>query len=213
MLANWIIHTQVYDNIKKEKLLDDTKLNSIIEKVINFPFNDCLNDLIIDEKIEILFKNPKICRIFESIKFNEDKIASIRKKFMNLAMRNNYEFDDSYKNEYGELYDFYKNMVSITCSGEIYIGKICKKCNENCTIAAKNGHLICLKYAYINGCLWDTETCKSAAENGNLECLQYAHENGCPWDENTCIHAAQNGHLECLKYAHENGCPCDMIYI
>ncbi|ATZ81267.1 hypothetical protein BMW23_1224 [Bodo saltans virus] len=59
MLTDWIIYTKLYDNLKKEKSLDNAKLNNIIEKVINFPFKDCLNDLIIDEKIEILFENPK----------------------------------------------------------------------------------------------------------------------------------------------------------
>ncbi|ATZ80098.1 ankyrin repeat domain-containing protein [Bodo saltans virus] len=197
MLTDWIIHTKLYDNLKKEKSLDNAKLNNIIEKVINFPFNGCLNDLIIDEKIEILFENPKVCMIFESIEFNEDKIASIRDKFINLAIRNKFEFDDSYKNENGELYDFYENMLKITCFG---------KCKD-CTNAAFKGHLECLKYAHENGCSLDFLTCASAAANGHLKCLKYAHENGCLWFCGTTLSAASNGHLECLRYAHENGCP------
>ncbi|ATZ81178.1 ankyrin repeat domain-containing protein [Bodo saltans virus] len=199
MLTDWIIHTKLYDNLKIEKSLDNVKLNSIIEKVIEFPFKDCLNDLIIDEKIEILFKNPKICIIFESIELNETKITSIHDKFINFAIRNNFEFNDLYKNENGELYDFYKNMLKITCFGK------CKDCNA----AAKKGHLGCLKYAHEKGCSWDKDTCKYAAQNGHLECLKYAHENGCPWDEYTCTHAAQNGQLKCLKYAYENVCRWD----
>ena len=46
-----------------------------------------------------------------------------------------------------------------------------------------------------------------AAKNGHLKCLKYAHEEGCPWGRWTCQNAARGGHLECLKYAHENGCP------
>ncbi|ATZ81176.1 hypothetical protein BMW23_1133 [Bodo saltans virus] len=53
MLTDWIIHTKLYDNLKIEKSLDNAKLNNIIEKVIEFPFSDKLNDLIINEKIEI----------------------------------------------------------------------------------------------------------------------------------------------------------------
>ncbi|ATZ81210.1 hypothetical protein BMW23_1167 [Bodo saltans virus] len=87
MLTDWIIYTKLYDNLKIEKSLDNAKLNNIIEKVMNFPFKDCLNDLIIDEKIEILFENPKICIIFESIEFNEEKIVSICNKFINLAIK------------------------------------------------------------------------------------------------------------------------------
>ena len=79
--------------------------------------------------------------------------------------------------------------------------------NWTCNYAAMNGNIECLKYAHENRCSWDEDTCFYAAENGHLECLKYAHENGCPWDEDTCSHAAENGHLECLKYAHENGCP------
>ncbi|ATZ80083.1 ankyrin repeat/DNA polymerase domain-containing protein [Bodo saltans virus] len=226
MLTDWIIYTKLYDNLKKDKSLDNKKLNNIIEKVIEFSFKDCLNDLIIDEKIEILFENPKICIIFESIELNEDKIASIRNKFINLAIRNKFEFDDSYKNENGELYDFYENMLKITCFGK------CKDCanaaskghleclkylHENgcplnwttCAYAAKNGYLECLKYAHENGCPWGLCTCLYAAVNGHLECLKYLHENRCPWDSDTCSRAALNGHLECLKYARENGCPWD----
>ncbi|ATZ81240.1 ankyrin repeat domain-containing protein [Bodo saltans virus] len=200
MLTDWIIYTKLYDNLKIEKSLDNVKLNNIIEKVINFPFSDKLNDLITNEKIEILFKNPKICIIFESIELNENKITSIRNKFINLAIRNNFEFDDLYKNDNGKLYDFYENMLKITCFGT---KNKCKDCNA----AAIKGHLGCLKYLHENGCHWDELTCVYAAYYGQLECLKYAHENGCPWNSITCKCALQNGNLECLKYARENGCP------
>jgi hypothetical protein len=80
--------------------------------------------------------------------------------------------------------------------------KICKK-------SAKKGAVKCLKYAVINGCVWNENTCQIAAKAGQLECLKYLHENGCLWDKYTCLFAAANGHLECLKYAVINGCSCD----
>ena len=103
------------------------------------------------------------------------------------------------------------------------------------SLAARNGHLECLKYLHENGLPWGTWTCCSAAFGGHLKCLKYLHENGCPWDEGTCSQAAKygrleclkylvktdvlgirdlfccclRGQLECLKYLHENGCPWD----
>ena len=76
--------------------------------------------------------------------------------------------------------------------------------------AAKEGHLIWLKYAhkYIPNCKWGSYICNTAAEFGHLDCLKYAHENGCEMKE-TCELAAVFGHLDCLIYAHENGCPWD----
>ncbi len=76
-----------------------------------------------------------------------------------------------------------------------------------CVSAASNGHLDCLKYLHEQGCYLHVETTAYAARNGHLECLKYAHESGFPWDENTTAFAARKGHLECLKYAHEHGCP------
>ena len=55
----------------------------------------------------------------------------------------------------------------------------------------------------------DQGTCNMAAKHGHLDCMKYSHENGCPWDERTCEYVAKYGHLDCLKYAHENGCSWD----
>jgi hypothetical protein len=73
-------------------------------------------------------------------------------------------------------------------------------------MAAKNGHLKCLRYAHENGAQLDERVCIYAASSGHLECLRYAHENGAPWDD-ACMYAAWNGHLDCLRYAHEHA-PC-----
>ncbi|ATZ81200.1 hypothetical protein BMW23_1157 [Bodo saltans virus] len=74
---------------------------------------------------------------------NEIKITSIRYKFINLAIINKFEFDDLYKNENVKLYDFYENMLKITCFD---------KCKD-CVNAASKGHLECLKYAHENDCI------------------------------------------------------------
>ncbi|ATZ80151.1 ankyrin repeat domain-containing protein [Bodo saltans virus] len=206
METDWIIHTQLYDNLKKEKTLDVEKLNDIINKLIERPFSNDLNELIMNDNVEILFRDPKICEFFELVEFNDEKIKRLFNKFIDFAIkktRNKFTFCDSYKNENGELYNFYKNMSLKTCFNNH------DKC-DGC-YAAINGHLECLKYAHENGCPWDSNTCLQAAGNGHLECLKYAHENGCPWNMLTCEYAAKYGHLECLKYLHENGCPWNIL--
>jgi hypothetical protein len=82
--------------------------------------------------------------------------------------------------------------------------------SDTCSLAAKGGHLDCLKYAHEQGCSWDWSTCHYAAAGGHLDCLKYANEHGCPWDSSACCFAAGGGHLDCLKFAHEHGCPWDM---
>ncbi|ATZ80172.1 ankyrin repeat domain-containing protein [Bodo saltans virus] len=196
MVTNWTAYVQLYDNSKEEAF--SVSLNDYI--------NNMFNELIVDEKVQILFDNPKMCTFFEMIKLNEEKIKSISQKFIDFAIKktqNNFKFNDSYKNknDNDKLYNFYENMLKTTCFASIQYGECI-----NCIDAAKNGHLGCLKYLHENGCPWDSNTCSSAAENGYLECLKYAHENGCSWNELTSYCAAGNGHLECLKYSHENGC-------
>jgi hypothetical protein len=74
------------------------------------------------------------------------------------------------------------------------------------TLAAKNGHLDCLRYAHENGCEMSHLITVEAAANGHLDCLQYAHSQGCEMSHLITAEAAENGHLDCLQYAHENGC-------
>ncbi|KAL6045268.1 Ankyrin repeat domain-containing protein [Balamuthia mandrillaris] len=73
--------------------------------------------------------------------------------------------------------------------------------------AATGGHLELIKWARENGCLWTPSAAANAAQMGHLETLKWLHENGCPWNEKTCIKAARNGHLEILKWARSQGCP------
>ena len=55
--------------------------------------------------------------------------------------------------------------------------------------AVKKGDLVRLKIFCENEKFLFKGLCNLAAKNGHLECLKYAHENGCPWDEDTCYHA------------------------
>jgi hypothetical protein len=74
-------------------------------------------------------------------------------------------------------------------------------------MAAKNGHVECLKYLHEKECPWDEMTTAMAASGGHIECLQYARDEGCPWNEETCYFAVCDGKLNCLKYARKNKCP------
>ena len=97
------------------------------------------------------------------------------------------KINDNYQDEATIFYDIEQRRLKLLMESM----KLCKFVDPNCQICKING-----EYSTI-----------IAARNGHLECLKYAHENGCPWDKFTCADAARNGHLECLKYAHENDCP------
>ena len=77
-------------------------------------------------------------------------------------------------------------------------------------MAARGGHLDCLRYLHEQGCPWDKYTCSEAARGGHLDCLKYAHEQGCPWDDGVIAGAASLQHLDCLNYAMESRCPFDI---
>jgi ribosomal protein S8 len=103
-------------------------------------------------------------------------------------------------------------------------------------LAAKGGHLDCLKYMYehnrhISEYNWDDRVCYVSAREGHLDCLKYAVEHDCPWDEFACLkvshpncidyikdmmcfkhskdslEAVKHGCLKCLKIAHNKGVP------
>src|SRR5205823_2481673 len=129
-------------------------------------------------------------------RYNYKKLDKLKEKYVMDIYKNRNYSDTLCQNLNNDIHDF---LLAKTCINKE------AKC-ATCSNAAKNGHIICLKYAHENGCKLNSETCKSAASNGHLECLKYAYENGCEWNSETCKWASQNGHLECLKYAHENGC-------
>ena len=81
-------------------------------------------------------------------------------------------------------------------------------------IAANNGHLDCIIYAYENDyskhlpdedVMWHWGYYPTPAANGHLDCLKYLHENNCHLPDDICNQAAGGGHVDCLKYAHEKG--------
>ena len=67
-----------------------------------------------------------------------------------------------------------------------------------CTMAAKGGHLNCLKFLHENKCRWSKNTAKAASNYGHLDCLIYLHEHNCPIDRISCINATVN--VDCLNY-------------
>ncbi|AGO84870.1 F-box domain containing protein [Pandoravirus salinus] len=68
-------------------------------------------------------------------------------------------------------------------------------------VAARHGHLDCLKLAHRSGIKWDAKVAKAAARGGHVECLAYAHEYGCPWNAGALYAKAQShGHKACCDY-------------
>ncbi len=78
---------------------------------------------------------------------------------------------------------------------------------EHCTMAAKSGNIILLKWLRGHGCKWDEDTTCVAAMNGKLEILQYAKEQGCPIDIQTCLITA-----EVNKHTHITDWLTDTMY-
>ena len=83
----------------------------------------------------------------------------------------------------------------------------CEK--SDIVLAAKNGHLACLKYARENGCTLTIKAPEAAAENGHLDCLVYMmpYFNGSLSNSKlykTLAAAVGNGHFECLVYLWTN---------
>ncbi|AJF97379.1 ankyrin repeat protein [Pandoravirus inopinatum] len=68
-------------------------------------------------------------------------------------------------------------------------------------VAARHGHLDCLKLAHRSGIKWDAKVAMAAARGGHLNCLAYAHEYGCPWDASALYAKARShGHKACCDY-------------
>ena len=93
--------------------------------------------------------------------------------------------DNTYDNEAKEFFDYEQQRLKL----------FTEKINLSNKFANINCRLCLTKYGEHSSIL--------AAKNGHLDCLKYAHENGYKWDNIVCSEAAKNGHLDCLKYAHE----------
>lgn len=81
----------------------------------------------------------------------------------------------------------------------------CPKHDYTGAVAAENGHLECLEHVLNTaGYEWDCATiCSGAAKNGQIVCLRYACENNekpCVFDAFFCLEAIRNGHVNCLEY-------------
>jgi hypothetical protein len=78
---------------------------------------------------------------------------------------------------------------------------------ELCLQAMKHKDLAIIKWMRESGCAWRRDMCHLATNLGNLEALKWLREIGEPWNELVCQRAAIDGNLEMLMWARENGCP------
>lgn len=108
-------------------------------------------------------------------------------------------------------------MESITITGNLKVLQWCysQGCELTywiCPIAAENGYLDVLKWAFgiqkkKQDTKWEALICSYAAKGGHLQVLKWARENGCEWDSWTSCYGAKARHLEVLKYCIRNECP------
>ena len=106
----------------------------------------------------------------------------------------------------------FENNCPTTVPNDIYYVKL-----KACELAAKNGHLNCLKYLHNCKFKWDYCTIVAAAKNDHFDCVKYACENGCQFIEprfynlNSCITiyssgaACTNDNSEMLQYVINKG--------
>ena len=81
-------------------------------------------------------------------------------------------------------------------------------------MAAKFGHLDCMRYVRKHSETWDVDgvesannACRVATKHGNLDCMRYAHRQGATLDAKIMFDAMKYGHLDCVCYAHKHGAP------
>ncbi len=111
----------------------------------------------------------------------------------------NGRFDRTFICEYAAL-NGHLNVLKWAAYENCYWG------NQVFTNAAHNGHLDCIMFAcnYVKprnkqliGAI--------AARNGHLNIVKWAYNNGCIWDKNISDNAKQNGHNDILQWAIEKG--------
>jgi len=73
-------------------------------------------------------------------------------------------------------------------------------------LAASNGHLNILIYAYQHGYVFNRIENVTAAIGGHLNCLKFLHEYGYPFDDEVIEQSLYYGNFDCLKFAVDDGC-------
>lgn len=71
-------------------------------------------------------------------------------------------------------------------------------------IAAKLGHVNCLKALQELGSIWNHHVTQISATDRNFSCLRYAIEEGCNLHEYSAYNAALFGHVACLEFIYES---------
>jgi hypothetical protein len=87
---------------------------------------------------------------------------------------------------------------------------------ETVIVAAKRGHLVCIKRFHAKKHEITLNTVNAAARHGQLECLKYLIED-VGINVGSCVTvivaAIENGHLDCLEYLLNRGSRLDEVYI
>ncbi|AVK75187.1 Ankyrin repeat domain containing protein [Pandoravirus quercus] len=96
----------------------------------------------------------------------------------------------------------------IPCLVLLHSAKVAIKC-AHFEAVARRGHVDMLAWLFANesGYSWNSDILAMAARHGHLDCLKLAHQAGVKWDEGVALAAARGGHVDCLAYAHDYGCP------
>ncbi|AJF97380.1 ankyrin repeat protein [Pandoravirus inopinatum] len=96
----------------------------------------------------------------------------------------------------------------IPCLALLHTSKVTIKC-AHFEAAARHGRTDMLAWLFANEVAysWNSNILAMAARYGHLDCLKLAHRSGIKWDEKVALAAARGGHVDCLAYARDYGCP------
>lgn len=190
--------------------------------------NDYPDDKLIMEKSK-LFEFPEIltttniCKVLENIRyFGITDMKIIDHIIYSFLYDGTVSFSKYYAELFPELYfiqdlQYYEDILSddgnferAVIEGRLTVLKICVHEGigdidnniELSSLAAKHGHLGCLKFLYNNNNKqFNPKTCYYAAKNGHVKCLKFILDNiSVDYDLSSSIRiAGLNGNLECLK--------------
>jgi hypothetical protein len=93
----------------------------------------------------------------------------------------------------------------------LWSSKKCSIESEHYNAAARYGRVNVLAHFLAKeGSNWrNAGVAAVAARYGHIDCLKLAHRSGIPWDKKVAVAAARGGHVDCLAYARDYGCPWD----